>query len=172
MWGGKRVDKGNIGEQIVDRFLVSQGYVPYKPDAEDGAHPFDRLVASKDKKTIFIAEVKTKPGRLYYPDTGIDVRHYEDYKGIRDKYSIDVFLFFVDEEKGCVYGGLLRAIEGETKIMHNGQVLEYPLRHKGIIYFPIDGMKTLVELTDEEVGKLKGLSTRKEEYDKLYSVAG
>lgn len=157
------VKKGDIGEKIVSDWLISHGYIPYTPQAA-GAHPFDKLCASRDKKTIFVAEVKSKPARTYYPDTGIDVRHYDDYKYIQSKYNIDVFLFFVDEDKRQIYGGKLSRLETQTEIIHNGKKISYPLEHRGIIYFPLSAMQIIGELTDNQAASLNQHSTRNEAY--------
>ena len=111
------VKKGNIGEDIVSDYFKARNYIPYKPDAE-GSHPFDRIMARADKKEIFIAEVKTKARRIYYPDTGIDIRHYDSYKYIQDKYNIDVFIYFVDEYLKTIYGNFLRILDKE-RVMKN-----------------------------------------------------
>jgi hypothetical protein len=48
--------KGELGEKIVDEMLVNGGeWIPYK-SLVDGAHPFDRLVARKNKKELMILE--------------------------------------------------------------------------------------------------------------------
>ncbi len=98
-----------------------------------------------------------------------DIRHYQDYCEIREKYGIDVYLFFVDEVEKKVYGGLLRYLEIVSQVANNGSLIEYPFRHKGKIYFPLHLMRDFVGLSDEEVEKLKGLSTRSDKYEKAYS---
>lgn len=157
------VQKGNIGEKLVNSFLIGKGYIPYSPDV-DGAHPFDRLVAAPDKKTIFIADSKAKPARKYYPDTGIDVRHYSEYKFIQDKYNIDVFLFFVDEEKREIYGGFLRHLDKIKNIDHNGKILIYPLEQNGIRYFPLEQMTHVANIPVLDAMAMKHLSQKKQEY--------
>lgn len=159
------VKKGNIGERLVNEFLIKKGYIPYSPDA-DGAHPFDRLVASRDKKTIFIADSKTKPARTYYPDTGINIRHYNEYKFIQDKYNIDVFIFFVDEDSKTIYGNFLKRLDEPRKIVHNGKIIEYPMEQKGIRYFPLSVMMPVAEIPAVDVLELFGLSQRKKDYRK------
>jgi len=49
--------------------------------------------------------VKSKARRNYYPDTGVDVRHYDDYMHIKETYTIPVFIYFVDEMLKLIYGG-------------------------------------------------------------------
>lgn len=149
------VKKGNIGEKIVIEYLSNKGYVVYK-SITSGAHPFDNLCASRDKRKIFIAEVKTKEARKYYPDTGIDIRHYDQYKFIQDKYNLKVYLFFVDATNKKVYGNVIEKLENETVM----GVYTYPLRQKGIIYFPLSNMKQISLLTNEQAEMIKAYNTK------------
>ena len=159
-WADKQcVRKGKIGEQIVRRYLESQGWMIYEPSTT-GAHPFDMLVATKDKKNIYIADSKAKAARTYYPDTGIDLRHYSDYKHLQDKHSIDVYLFFVDENAGEVYGNLLSILDSARVVMGK----QYPITYKGVIYFPLAAMIRIGELNTDEIAELKRLSSRSYEY--------
>jgi hypothetical protein len=151
----KNVKKGDIGEQIVIDYLANKGYVVYKSITQ-GTHPFDNLCASRDKKKIFIAEVKTKEARKYYPDTGINIKSYDEYKFIQDKYNLRVYLFFVDATNKKVYGNLLQELETEVVV---GKYT-YPLRQKGIIYFSLSNMKTIAELTEEQSNTIKEFNTK------------
>jgi len=157
------VQKGDLGELLVDEYIKSKGVVPYKPDA-DQAHPFDRLCASRDKKTLYIAEVKSKAKRKYYPDTGIDIRSYNGYKEIQEKYKINVFMYFVDDEMGLIYGGPLNRISKKHTILHNNKHLEYPITMKDIIYFPLKLMKQVAQINKENISKLTSLTTKNTKY--------
>jgi hypothetical protein len=163
----KTVQLGSLGERIVDEYLAAKGVIPYAP-AVGGAHPFDRLCAYK-KSRIFIAETKTKPRRIKYPDTGIDLRHYADYKHIEKTHSLDVWLFFVDSDSALVYGGKLKDLEAPQAVEHGGAVLEYPIKWEGAnggtIYFPLKAMKVITELLPEQVAQLRDLSGRAKEYE-------
>jgi hypothetical protein len=166
-WQAKTtVKKGNIGEQIINKFLIAKGFIPYFTDV-DCPHPFDRLCASKDKKTLFIAESKAKPARVYYPDTGIDKRHYDGYKFIQKKYRIGVFLFFVDEDAGKVYGNFLKRLDNPTTINHRGKIIDYPLEQKGIIYFPLSKMILAGIIPDDELNRLRKYTTRNNAYSEI-----
>lgn len=163
-WDGKTtVMKGGIGERLVNEYLIKNDFIPYSPDAS-GAHPFDRLVASRDKRTIFIADSKAKSRRKFYPDTGIDIRHYSEYKHIQDKYNIDVFIFFIDEESGTIYGNILRKLDSEKSIIHNGRTLEYPMEQGGIRYFSIESMKHVANIPKAEKEAMQALTTKQEVY--------
>ncbi len=157
------VKKGNVGERLVNEWLIQHNYIPYSPDAS-GAHPFDRLVASRDKKTIFIADAKTKAKRKYYPDTGINISHYQEYKFIQEKYGIDVFIFFVDEESEEIYGNILKKLDENKTVFHNGKNIQYPFEYKGIRYFPIEQMKMIAKIPKKETQILKSYSTENEAY--------
>lgn len=143
-----RLEKGRIGERIVDAWLESKGYVPYRP-IDGVAHPFDRLVASRDKKTIRVVEVKAKPRREKYPDTGIPTTHYNDYKHIQDKYGIQVFIAFVDEVLKKIYGNFLDELDKPDG--------RYPLRYADVTYFPLSKMLDIKRLTDEQCAELAAL---------------
>jgi hypothetical protein len=60
------VKKGELGESIVDDFLRGKRVIPYRPHY-DGAHPFDRLCATADKRNVFIRD---DGRRISYPLRG------------------------------------------------------------------------------------------------------
>ena len=153
------VKKGNLGEEIISRFLERKGYVIYSPETKDKAHAFDRL-AIKDKEQIIIAEIKTKARRNKYADTGINKRNYEQYIKIQNKYNIPVFIFFVDEMLKKVYGNWLSKLI--IPIIIEGK--QYPLILNNIIYFPLINMINIAELSEQQITELKKLSNRNYEY--------
>lgn len=158
------VKKGDVGEALVDDFLRGKQVIPYRPDY-DGPHPFDRLCATADKRSIFVADIKTKAQRERYADTGIDLAHYGDYKHIETKYSLRVFLFFVDEKVRQIYGNWLHELEKPVTLpSRQGRPVSYPLRDRGIIYFPLAHMQPISAITLEKARELMALSTRSYEY--------
>lgn len=154
-----QVKKGNLGEEIVDRLLERKGYVPYHP-VFDGPHPFDRICASADKKKLIIVEVKTKPARGSYPDTGINVSVYNVYKEIERTHNIRLYLAFVDEIKKQIYGGWLQNLDKTTSVEIGGKYRVYPVIEKTIIFFPLVLMTKISDLTLEQAKKLRSLSNR------------
>ena len=157
--------KGALGESIVDVLIRSRGnWIPYKPTT-DRVHPFDRLVAGGDKSTIFIADVKAKPRRKYYPDTGIDVSAYNTYQAISRKHRLNVFLFFVDEDEGEIYGEFINKLDHPRIIHHGKKTIQYPLVQNGIRYWPRASMRSFGALTKEQIKDLKELSTRNSVYE-------
>lgn len=151
------VRKASIGELLVDEYLLRKGIVPYRPIA-DKAHPFDRLCASSDKKRIYVVEVKTKPKREIYPDTGVDWRHFNDYMHIAMQHSMDIFIYFVDERVKSIYGGeLISNLAQPRVIRYEGRLLIYPLKRGEIIYFPLEAMEHVADLSDEVCKELIAL---------------
>lgn len=154
--------KGDVGESLVDKMLREKGFVIYKPEGGQ-PHAFDRL-AIKDKEILMIAEVKAKAKRKYFPDTGIDFRHYKEYKNIMKKHNLEVILFFVDEEMGKIYGGKLSEIEVINNFKVNNKDVTYPKIEKNIIYFHIEKMKEYADLKRADVLNLEALTTKKQAY--------
>jgi len=166
MWQDRtEVKKGDLGEGLVDAYLLKNNIIPYHP-VFDGAHPFDRLIATPDKKSLAIVDVKTKARRTYYPDTGIDNRHLKDYLFISNQHNLRVFLFFVDEFEKRIYGNYLDVLMEPRVINHNGKQINYPLNYHEITYFPLESMKNVSSLTDKESSDLKQLSQRSYDYQR------
>ncbi len=158
--------KGQLGERILDELIAKKDkFIPYMP-VFNGGHPFDRILASRDKKQLQILEVKTIDARIYYPDTGISIAHYRDYQHIQDTYGLDVFIAFVDTNLHEIYGGLLNTLSKSNTITHKGKPIQYPLIVDNftaiggqIIYFPLAHMtRNLYTLTDEQCEELKRYS--------------
>ena len=164
-----QVKKGKIGEQLVRQWLENNGWVIYRPQTS-GAHPFDNLCATKDKKTLMIAEVKTKPARSYYPDTGIDEKALTGYLDIQRKHNLNVFIFFVDEKAKKIYGGELNKLNDEFMIFHGGRFLNYPRKETDqrgtrTVYFPLSRMTQIANIDDDSVSQITRWSTRNPDYD-------
>lgn len=154
----RRVKKGRIGERLVKEFLEKHGFIVYEPQTE-GAHGFDKL-AIKDKRQAVIAECKTKARRNKYADTGINERHLEEYEYISKKHNMPVFVFFVDEHLGKIYGNYIsKLLEPKTV---NGK--QYPSKEKGVVYFPLSNMRLICEISKEAADTIKQHSTRNYEY--------
>jgi hypothetical protein len=160
-----QVKMGNLGEQIVREYFIEKGIVPYLPAKGTGPHPFDFLCASRDKKRIFIAEVKTKPARLYYPDTGFNLSSWYTYLNISEEYNMDIWVFFVDTNRCSIYGNKLKELKKPRAIEYNGKQLNYPLAQNRIIYFPLEAMVKIRALTVEQKLKIEQHTTRSYNYE-------
>ena len=158
----KTTQKEEVGESLVNKYLEAKGFIIYTP-ITNGSHAFDRL-AIKDNKLLLIAEIKSKAKRLKYPDTGINIKHYNIYKDIQEKHNLNVFIFFVDEEMSKIYGGWLKDLEKEQEISHNGFNLKYPIKWNDIIYFPMKNTKTICDITKEDTDILKNFTAKNSKY--------
>lgn len=160
----KTVLKGNYAEDIINNYLEVKGYVIYNPTTS-GPHAFDKL-AIKNKENIIIAECKAKARRNKYLDTGINYRHYNEYKKIQEKYNIPVFIFFIDEMEKKIYGNFISKLESNTT-SQNKQYPSIEITRRGdkIIYFPLKNTRFISDLQDADIEYLKKHSTRNYEYN-------
>lgn len=152
----QKVKIGDYGEELVRNFLEEKRCVCYKP-LTDASHPFDFLASRRDLGT-FAVEVKTKPSRRKYPDTGFDVRHYKGYKQFTEEHSMNMFVFFVDVEKGLIYGNYLHELDKPRISNGDAYPFEEFTKHGGMIrYFPLEAVIPVRKLTDDEINNLKHL---------------
>ena len=170
-WQDKEeVKLGNIGEKIINDYLEKQGLVIYRP-VTDNAHGFDVLV-SRGKLELTLCEVKTKPKRKYFPDTGINHSVFKDYESICKKHNLKMFLFFVDFDIGQIYGDFLHVLSEIKRHVHEDKEYSYPKieldKHKNrdIIYFFQPSMRKIADIPVEMVEEMRGLSKRKYDYTK------
>lgn len=157
------VKKGDLGEELVKKYLEAKKQTVYSTSTDQG-HPVDMICASQDKSNMYMVEVKAKARRKYYPDTGFDLSVYNEYKALQIQRNLTLYVFFVDEEAGKIYGGSLDDISKPTQITHRGHVLEYPLCNKGIMYFPVDNMITVDSIPKDIRGRLQKLTTKNDIY--------
>lgn len=176
-WQNKReVKRGNIGEEIVINYIESLGKLVYTLNSSE-RHFFDTIVVTPQRyideqinKEIFapgkieILEIKTKPSRYAYPDTGFNYDQYVKYKYLNDILNIPLSVWFVDPLIGNIYGGNLTSLEQQTSVANSyGKKISYPLKQyskegKEIIYFPIDNMKIIATLTKEQIEEINKTS--------------
>lgn len=152
--------KGEYAEGIVRRWLETRGWVVYQP-MTDKAHAFD-VLAIKDKRDCIALDIKAKARRTKYPDTGIDIRHYETYKQFAAKHTMPFWICFVDEYLKQIYGNSLDALD--MPLIVGG--VQYPFVKYNIRFWPVvpERMKILHYLTDKECEELKALSQRSYDY--------
>lgn len=147
----KEVKKGNIGESIIQDFLIEKGFIFYRP-AIDGAHKIDFFAhKSGAKKKVIAVEVKSKRRMAFRLETGFNYSNYLHYKEILEDHNIDTFFFFVDDFEECIYGAWLSQLGEGCRI---GDVIVWSLRL----------MKVIRKLTKEEVSHLKNKTNERIDY--------
>ena len=154
------VKKGNIGERIVRQYLESKGLVVYQPVTER-AHAFDML-AIKDKKQVVIAEIKSKALMNKWKATGFEQRHYQEYINIQKRHGIPVFVFFVDEHMGKIYGNTLDELDKE--MIREGAKFPLLISNGTTRIYHFDSMKIVHDLTAAECEELKQYTRRSYKY--------
>ena len=151
-WEDKtEVKKGDIGENIVRKYLENKGYIIYQPKTK-GAHYFDML-CTKNKQEVIALDVKTKARLNAYEATGINLTHYEDYKRLMNTTKIPFYIYFVDEMEGKVYRQLLNKLPEPFKL------------NKYIVCWYLKDLIHLFNLTKEEKKELQEFNTRSYEYN-------
>lgn len=159
--------KGEDAEALVIQFLVDQGCTVYRAHAScnDRPHPIDMLAIHREKLKIFAVECKCKARRTYYPDTGIDLRHYGIYSAIQKHNDVDVYLFFIDEYLKKIYGNYLSVLDRKRIIEHEGRKIEYPKIEPSKIYFPLSAMVDIATIPENKADFYKSLSRRSYTYE-------
>jgi hypothetical protein len=150
----QKVKLGDAGEQFVAEYLHKKGYICSAPIYDDMIHPYDFTVL-KPSGIAFLADVKTKPGRKYYPDTGFNLDNYEIYKKVCEEHNHKMFIFFVDKERAEVYGNWLTELAKPFK--KDG--CEYPVIEQDrygryLIYFHISSLVHVTDIDKETLKKL------------------
>lgn len=142
-WHNKpEVIKGDLGEEIFDKRLKQKGFKIYIPEDLDTPHPIDRLYLHPQSFDLFMVDVKCKELRWKYNDTGFPKRNLRKYMEINKK--IEVLIYFIDYEKGEIYGNTL------TKLLENELNI-----YCGIIYFKYEHMDVMGKLTGEEIKQIR-----------------
>jgi len=94
--------KGEVGENIIRRYLESKGWIVYFPFTKDKAHYFDML-ATKDKEKVIALDVKAKARFNNWAAQGINVKTYNQYMKFFNDTKIPFYLIFIDEQTRDVH---------------------------------------------------------------------
>lgn len=167
----KNFKYGTVGEELVLDYFRKKcsNYNIYYPENNNKAHWVDFFIADKTMNKLFALEVKTKPSRIYYPDTGIEQKHFNEYQILTATYKIDVFIAFVDKDKKQIYGNYIRNLL--KPVVSKG--IDYPLyenRNKTggkIIYFPLTNMIIISNIPNHYTPILESLSQRNTKYEQV-----
>lgn len=153
--------KGSVGEAIVRTYLEARGWVVYQPMTE-GAHCFDML-SIKGKRNAIALDIKAKARLNKFPATGVNERHFQEYKAFSEKHSMPFWIVFVDEGMRKIYGNTLEELEKPK--FEDGR--NYPLLPNWKVptrLWPLSAMKLIADLNDEEVYRLSQHNQRNYSY--------
>lgn len=156
------LQKGEIGEQIVRDHLEKKGWVVYQPKTT-GAHCFDILAILK-KQTAIAMDVKAKSRLNKYPATGINQKHFEEYKAFGDKHVMPFWVIFVDEMQKTIYGNCLEELEKPRVV--DGISYPFKMQTSGatVRIWPLEAMKQIATIDGDSAEKLTSFNQRNYEY--------
>lgn len=155
--------KGEVGEMFVRAHLERKGWIVYKPHTE-GAHAFDILAIFKKKSAIAI-DVKAKSRMNKYPATGINQKHFEEYKAFSDKHNMPFWIVFVDEDQRTVYGNAISELELPRLVLGKQYPFVMPTGYSPVRLWPLEAMKHIANLDDACAAQLTSLSQRNHKYE-------
>ena len=147
--------RGDRGEELCVSKLREHNWLSYKPTHLE-SHPADYCFINENNFRIFVADIKTKPRRIHFVDTGIDIRHWKKYISISK--HVCFALFFVDITCGMIYYNTLDNLELPYTDCRN---ITYPLDHNGIRYYSLDSMISLCKLTEHDQLFIQGEQVKK-----------
>lgn len=139
--------KGNIGEDIVSKYLENKGWIIYRPFTKDKAHYFDMLCTFNKEKVIAI-DVKTKARLNKWNAQGIDIRHYKEYLNFIEITKVNFYLIFVDDKTGEVHLAELSKLNNPI----------YP--NKQIIAWNVNDMRYLFSISENDINNLSKYDQR------------
>ena len=149
-----QVKKGDIGEEIIFKYLEENNYIVY-PTISEGSHPFDGF-AYKNKE-LFMFDVKTKARMNKCNCTGFDYKHYKLYIQIAKKYNSPFYVYFVDDKNGNVHMADILKLEKVERTK-----MQYFTR--SIIGWDLSLLDFLFKIGKDKIQKLTQFDTRKHKY--------
>ena len=167
------LNKGAIGEEVVRLLLEKRGWVVYQP-ITTGPHHFDML-SIKDKASAIALDVKAKARMNKFRATGVNQKHFEEYKRFSAKHKMPFWIVFVDEHPGerRIYGNTLEELE--KPYFSVDENITYPWVMNGrvpIRLWSLEVMKEISPLDEDVCQKLITVSQRSYEYETRKPAGG
>lgn len=156
--------KGALGETVVRELLESRGWVVYQP-VTTGPHQFDMLCI-KDKKRAIAFDVKAKARMNWFPCTGVNQKHFEEYRQFSERHRMPFWLVFVDEAQRQIYGNTIEELERPREV----QGRKFPwlmVTKKGaqLRLWPLEAMRQISPITVEQAEALSAYNQRSYAYE-------
>lgn len=155
--------KGEIGQKLLEKYFpkVFPKLKLYRCSNQNkGSHQCDGLIMDKDK-IIAYYDVKTKPRRFKFEDTGIDYYAFQNYQKLAKNNQSFFYLFFVDQLTKQIYFNQLNVLKKNSYIKKHYE--------DTIIYFLLKDMRVLTKLNQEDCCLLKQKTLMNYNYINKYS---
>ena len=144
--------KAKFGEKLLYQWLLQQEYVIYSPNS-GVAHKVDCFFQDWKKQFIYGADAKCKRRMYDKPSTGIPYKNYLKYRELLEKNKIDVFLFFVDDFEGAIYGQWISKLGDPQE-----------LGRFDVVFWNLDQMQFIRWLSNDEIDKISLLTESKHSF--------
>jgi len=155
--------KGNAGEDIVKAVFEREGWIIYRPETA-GAHHFD-MMAIKNKKTAIAVDVKTKARMNFFPATGVNQIHFEEYERFSKKHQMPFWIIFVDERLKKIYGNTISELEKRRLVDGNAYPMVKNFKGTAVRLWPLAAMKDIARIDDNTADVLTSYSQRNYGYE-------
>ena len=148
----RNLNKGLVGEQIIQQQLEKEGWVVYFPFDKTKAHLFDMLSTTLNADCM-ACDVKTKRALRLQDNfyTGFNVKHFDRYQQFAAKNQVPFYVYFVDDVYETIHRVDLRNLEPGRAIGSNAH----------IYIWPMDKMEFVRKLTTDENQMFVQLKTQK-----------
>lgn len=145
---------GDRGEELVKRYLEKKG-TKFRHTSHENSHLIDFTCERASDGKLFFVEVKTKKSFVNdIEETGFEVKYWNKYVALSDNTGDDIFFIFVDVRKKEAYGHWLSRLKEIKTTGYLPHLLTWGKPDKEMnpcVFFPVDKMHKLFELTNEEV---------------------
>ena len=154
--------KGALGETVVRRILEENGWVVYQP-MTNGPHQFD-MMCIKNKRSAVAFDIKAKARMNKFPCTGVNQKHFDEYKRFSERHLMPFWIVFVDEGMRSIYGNTIEELE-KPRIEGGISYPWTPNWKAALRLWPLSAMRTIADISEKEAVELNGLSQRSYEYE-------
>jgi Holliday junction resolvase-like predicted endonuclease len=152
----KALKKGEMGEEIIRKYLEEKGWIVYFPFTKDKPHYFD-ILATKNKEKVIAVDVKTKARLNKWPAQGINLKAYNEYKKFIEKTNIPFYLIFIDDKNGDVHSANLRKLKQGFSVSSKSEIIAWHL----------SDMKKLFKLNKDQIKELSKFDQRNYPYEPI-----
>ena len=156
------LEKGALGESVVRQILEASGWVVYQP-MTSGPHQFD-MMCIKNKRSAVAFDIKAKARMNKFPCTGVNQKHFEEYKRFSQRHLMPFWIVFVDEGMRSIYGNTIDELE-KPRVEGGISYPWTPNWRSALRLWPLSAMRTIADISPEDAAALRALNQRSYGYE-------